>query len=153
MAQQDLVEVLVDAGQATEDLEDRPRHGGREVGAEVGGDLRHRHGREDVQVLHHVQRALRATHREDRGVAWPRELEEGGPVLSVGERDSVESSSEGHFLRRRFKSKVDLKTCGPTGEGTKARAKEGSIVSARISSYLIDLNLHPFGAVHGRSCV
>ena len=44
-------------------------------------------------------------------------------------------------------------TCGPTGEGTKARAKEGSIVSARISSYLIDLSLHPFGAVHGRSCV
>ena len=43
-------------------------------------------------------------------------------------------------------------TCGPTGEGTKARAKEGSIVSARISSYLINLNLHPFGAVHGRSC-
>ena len=32
-------------------------------------------------------------------------------------------------------------TCGPTGEGTKARAKEGSIVSARILSTSIFIRL------------
>ena len=84
----------------------------------------------------------------------------GGNVIGEGgDSGGGQASREGIWAKekdtkgKQRKKEENRKTCGPTGEGTKARAKEGSIVSARISSYLIGLHLHPFGAVHGRSCV
>ena len=41
---------------------------------------------------------------------------------------------------------------GPTGLKT-ARKWLRKKASYLLASHLIDLNLHPFGAVHGRSCV